>query len=275
MAYNNLIRAIAEWGAAQPDLLAGVVIGSRSRIDAPADDYSDLDVMLFTPDVSRYADDARWFEQFGTVVVKSLGSIGYGNREWIVVYGDGAKVDFALSRAAEGAATLQALIDACPHQGVLARGVLPLFDNVSPGTAIHAPSAPPVPPLTPAALEHLLTEAWLDGLKAVKSLRRGGLWQAKMRVDGDLKGRLLTLLEWDAVGIDTWHDGRFLEGWADREALAALPGTFAAYTTDDVRRALFATLDLIGVLGRRVAGRLGSAYPADAERQMRRWIEVI
>lgn len=274
MAYANLIRAIVDWGTAQPDLLAGVLIGSRARSEMPADALSDLDLILFTSDIQRFTDDADWLETFGTVLLKDLGSLGFDAWEWIVVYTNGLKVDFALAPVAERTATLQALIDAFPHQGVLARGVKPLFDKLSPGSELHAPPAPVKPAPTPEALEHMLTLAWLDGLKAAKSLRRGDLWQAKMRVDGSLKAHLLTLLEWEAEGANTWYGGRFLETWGDADSLAALPSIFAAYTLEDVRRALLATLDLISVVGRKIAARLGSEYPADTERQMRAWIDT-
>jgi aminoglycoside 6-adenylyltransferase len=94
-----------------------------------------------------------------------------------------------------------------------------------------------------------------------------------------LKQQLLTLLEWHAAvrqdGRDIWYDGRFLNEWADREALADLPSTFAAYSAEDLQRALLATLALFRRLANDTASRLGYAYPADTDQDVTARLESI
>jgi aminoglycoside 6-adenylyltransferase len=278
MNYLPLEQRIANWGMGQPEVMAGIVIGSRAREERPADEWSDLDLILFVFDHSPFISNDAWLDTFGAIWLKQLGSIGSGNWEWIVVYEGGYKVDFALALASPNAATLQDLIEGCPHQGVLSRGVRPLFSKRAYDEAISLPQRPLKPNPTPKQLDDLCASAWLDAAKALKALRRGGLWQAKQLCDVDLKKHLLALLEWHAHatrGVDTWHDGRFLESWADPRAIAALPETFAIYASDDIRRAILATMTLISWLGRETAAKLGYPYSEATETTLRGWIESI
>jgi hypothetical protein len=134
----------------------------------------------------------------------------------------------------------------------------------------------PQPP-TQAAFTALINRALFDAIKTAKFIRRNDPWRAKQLCDGDLKQLVLVMLEWHAVthAHDRWYDGRFIDEWADREALAALPDTFAVYHAADLQRALFSTLDLFRRLAHEVADRLGYAYPADADEFVTGQIQLI
>jgi len=52
---------------------------------------------------------------------------------------------------------------------------------------------------------------------------------------------MLQMMEWHARAAkgwtyDTWHNGRFLEEWADPYALKGLRETFAHYDEADIKR---------------------------------------
>jgi aminoglycoside 6-adenylyltransferase len=89
----------------------------------------------------------------------------------------------------------------------------------------------------------------------------------------------VTLLEWHARAVDptadTWHNGRFLERWADPGALAALETAFARYELRDVARALWATIDLWQGLEEETARRLGLQVTLDHADLRRRIHEVV
>jgi len=102
---------------------------------------------------------------------------------------------------------------------------------------------------------------------AAKKALRGELWVATSSCNGYLKNLLLRLIEWHPkVGgrPDTWHWGRFLERWAEREVLQALPDTIAKYTLEDVRRALIANLHFYEKFGREIATGFGYNFPEEA-----------
>jgi aminoglycoside 6-adenylyltransferase len=113
--------------------------------------------------------------------------------------------------------------------------------------------------------------------RAARLLRRGDLWRAKQACDCQLRGHLLSMLEWHALamrgpGWDTGYDGRFVARWADPRAVEALPAIFGAYEIADLKRALVATLDLYRRLAVEAAGSWGYLYPVQAHERIAGWV---
>jgi aminoglycoside 6-adenylyltransferase len=104
-----------------------------------------------------------------------------------------------------------------------------------------------------------------------RKLRRGELWVATLSCDWWLKRLLLQMIEWYMHAkrgdeYDTWHEGRFIENWADESIVNNLHSTFAHYDYSDVKSALFSTTDLYTKLARGLAERLGFQYPDQSEK---------
>ena len=282
MQYDQWEHDFIVWARTRPDIQAAVVVGSRARLDRPADEWSDLDLILFTINPSAFVVQTGWLNELGEVWVTVLNHTGH-DPEWLVMFADGLKVDFVLAAVPEGAgstADLSQWLAVSPYQGVLQRGVRTLFDRNDPQTKLilllserRIPTQPK-PDEFLAVVNHVL----LYAARTARFLRRGELWRAKQQCDCDLKQRLLTMLEWHARATkglehDTWYDGRFLEEWADPRALATLPETFATYDKEDLWRALFVTLDLFRWLAAETAEQLGYAYPTLADNRVTGWLE--
>jgi aminoglycoside 6-adenylyltransferase len=271
------VAAIADWARSRDDVRAAVVVGSQARTAAPADRWSDLDLGLFVDDPQRLADDAGWVAEFGNPVLTFLEPTAVGEGvERRVLYDDGLDVDFPLvdvSRWHELARSPEVTT-------LLSRGYFVLYDELGLKNAFAELPAPAVVerPDT-AALTVLSSDFWYHALWSAKKLRRGEVFTAKGCLDGYLKARLVTLLEWHARAVDptvdTWHEGRFLERWADPGALAALETAYARYDLRDVARALWATIDLWQGLEEETAKRLGLELELDHPDLRRRIAEVI
>ncbi|HYN88985.1 MAG TPA: aminoglycoside 6-adenylyltransferase [Ardenticatenaceae bacterium] len=283
--YTQLEQKVLAWAEALGDIRAAIVVGSRARLDHPADEWSDLDLILFTTDPAAYVTNTDWLAAIGEVWLAVLDQTGRGDPEWLVLFEGALKVDFVLAAVTDGDAgarpSVWQMMAASPYRRVFRRGVRVLFDKNAPGSQ----SSPPVPEQPPerhpsleeltALVEHVL----YDGVRAAKLLRRGDLWRAKRLCDCDLKQRLLSLIEWHARALyglerDVWHGGCFLEEWANRQALAALPATFAAYDRDDLQRGLLATLELCRRLAMETAERLGYAYPSGSDGRIMSWVRT-
>ncbi len=91
--YEALEARILAWAAAREDLLAGVVVGSRARMDGTADQWSDLDLILFTNSPQSYQQDSTWLGEFGELWAALLSHTGSGYPEWFALYAGGLKVD--------------------------------------------------------------------------------------------------------------------------------------------------------------------------------------
>lgn len=270
-AYTQLEQRVVDWALTQPAIQAVIVVGSRARSVHAADEWSDLDLVIFASDPTVYLHDSAWLNTFGTAIAAASHSFGQHDREWIAFYADGTKLDTAfLSIDPAATPTLQALLDTFPYPVVLQRGVRVLVNKTGALTELRLPEIDTPPQPDQAEFAAQFNRMWLDAIKTAKFIRRRDLWRAKQACDGDLKLHVLTMLEWQAAiqqdPRDIWYDGRFLAEWADQVALADLPATFAAYETTDLKRALFATLDIFRRLARDVAQQLGYAYPLEADR---------
>ena len=282
-AYLRLEHRFAEWASAQPAIQAVIVVGSRARSDHSADQWSDLDLVVLAGETTAYLNDTAWLNTFGSVQAAISNSFGQHDREWIVLYADGCKIDVAfLTIDPIATPTLQAMLEAFPYPNVLQRGVRVLIDKADHDTANTELRLPPlVASHLPTQAEYmaLINGMWLGAVKVAKFTRRNDLWRAKQLCDGEMKQHLLTMLEWQAAAQedqrDIWYEGRFLNEWADSQALAELPHTFAAYKGEDILRALFAMLDLFRTQAREVADRLGYIYPAGTDQFVADYLRAI
>lgn len=272
-AYEQLIERIACWAESEPDLRAVAVIGSRARSsDHPADEWSDLDLLMVAETPERYIAEHRWVTALGDPWLTFVEPTAVGaHRERRVLFAGGLDVDFALLPAtvAHQMSALQQMPDFAID--LFRRGVRILIDRdgllASMQThALSQPAAGPIAPPSQHGYLEVVNDFWYHAVWSAKHLRRGELWWAKSGCDGHLKSLLQRMLEWHAQahfgpGHDTWFRGRFLEEWIDPRARQALPQVFAHYDAADIGRALLATMDLFRWLATETGAHLEYHYP--------------
>lgn len=255
-----VLDEVAAWARERDDVRAVVLVGSRARTEEPADEHSDVDLVLFVDAPERYLRDPAWLRRFGEPLLTFVEPTGVGGfEERRVLFADGLEVDFVVLPAA-AASSLPA--------EVLRRGFRVLHDEIGLDLTTRD-EATPAPP-TQAQVDQLSHDAWYHLLWAAKKLRRGELLLAKQVCDGYLTERLVQLARWRAHGRDTWNGLRFFERWAGDDVLAALPSTFARYDAADIARALRATAELLARLEDDVTRRFGLAGPVDRAEIQRR-----
>jgi len=272
-----MTAAVADWASGREDVRALLVVGSQARANVPADRWSDLDIVLIVDDPEPYAEDPSWVSEFGRPLLTFLEDTPVGQRERRVLYETGEDVDFPLFPAT----ALEQLEQSENAAHLLARGYRMLVDRIALGERLSriAAGAEQPPPPTQHDFTQLASDVWYHALWAAKKLRRGEVFTAKGCLDGYMKARLVTLLEWHAravdPSVDTWHDGRFVERWADPGALAMLEKAYAYYDVRDVARALWETIDLWQGLEEETASRLGFELDLDHAELRRRVAEVV
>ncbi len=242
--FGPILERFRVWAEAEPAVRGAIVVGSQARTVAPADEWSDLDLVIFHDSPESLVDSPEWVHRFGPVVLTTVEETALLHmRERRVLYSDGQDVDFSVFPAA----ALTLVAESGEGLSVLARGVEVVVDKdghlASIPSAVRAASAVPAPLPDEAEFQAVVADFWYHVLWSAKKLRRGELWTAKMAMDGYLKRLLLRLIEWQAIvrrgsSVDVWHSGRFLEAWAERDTLARLPATFARYDAADLARAL-------------------------------------
>jgi aminoglycoside 6-adenylyltransferase len=261
---SGFLDDVAAWARAPHDLRAVLLVGSQARVDSPADDVSDVDLVLFVDDPERYLHDTGWLESFGEPLLTFLEPTAVGGfEERRVLFRDGLEVDFAI---------LPAPVATAPPpeaQAVLARGFSILYDGIG-LAAWEATGLTASPPPTQERLDHLSNDFWYHLLWGAKKLQRGEVLLAKQACDCYLTERIVQLVRWRAHEQDTWHGYRFFERWAGEQTREALGPTFAQYDAADIGRALRAKGELFGELEHDVAQRFGLVEPVDRGEILRR-----
>lgn len=272
--YHTLLTRITDWSELRSDVRAALLIGSRARTDHPADEWSDLDILLFVREPQVFVNSAAWVSHFGTVLLTFVERTPDGaSWERRVLYDNGLDVDFALNPA-HWLQDIAARGMSPDVADLLRRGVRVLEDKDGFVAKIQQlPLTTAAPFCQPAESEFLnvVSDFWYHSVWSIKHLRRGELWWAKSGCDGRLKTLLQQMLEWHAhatkgAGYDTWLRGRFLEEWADPRAVRQLPATFAHYDADDIARALVETMNLFRRLAVETAEHWHYTYPSTADR---------
>src|SRR5215211_3842689 len=121
MTYEELERAIVTWARRRPDIRAVVAVGSRARSEHPADEWSDLDLILLTTDAQPYANEV-WLSELGDVWVAYVEEANPGDPDVQVVFEGGVKGDFTFATIEDGDRPLSVLLEGLSFQEVLNRG---------------------------------------------------------------------------------------------------------------------------------------------------------
>lgn len=258
------IRARLMAIAAQDATLQAVIaIGSATRQNTPADEFSDLDLIIATtrPEDWLYGDmPARLGEMHISFTEPTLG----GGTERRMLYEGSLDVDLIVFTPDQLA---QAILEG-PAGWVMNRGYQVLHDTMGVAALIaqHIRPAVAFTPMGEAEFANVVNDFFFHAVWADKKLRRGEVWTAKMCIDAYLKHLLLRVIELDrCLYADVWHDGRFLDRWAGEDTKHALAECFAHYDPADMLQALLSTVRLFGRVARRAAAAHGYAYPAAAE----------
>jgi len=266
----GLLERIIDHARAEPAIRGLLLLGSRARIEHAADEWSDTDLIVLVGDPDGFLADAGWPAHFGPVAMTFIEATGHGRRERRTMYVDGTDLDLipvAVDEVRQGWADF-------PGLAVLARGFRVLHDpdGLLSDLERWVDERPPEEDWPPQVVdfESLVADFWYHAVWTARKLRRGELWVALECLDGYMKRRLLTVLEWqararDGGNADPWFGGRFLERWAEPASVAALGEAFAHYAAADVRRALRATMDLFRHQATDLSIRLELPYPARAD----------
>ncbi len=259
--YAQIKLRILELAKADEGIKAVVAIGSSTRSEVKADEYSDLDLIIATEDTEKwlYGDIP---EQLGDMKISFVEPTLGGGKERRVLYKNALDVDMIVF-------TPEQLV-AAAKEGVAGwvcnRGYTVLHDSMGVGELLgeYVRREVSYSQLTEYEYINLVNDFCFHIVWASKKILRGELWTAKMCIDAYLKNHLLKMLEMYTVNkyqSDVWHDGRFLDRWADEVIKTSLPQCFAHYDREDMIAALAETKSLFAQIAREVAELKGYAYP--------------
>ena len=270
--YFQIKSNILKYAESDDDIKAIVAIGSSTRSDVKADEYSDLDLFIIT------ANTEPWFsgeypKKFGNVNISFIENTLGGGKERRCIYDEDKDVDMILLTPEQ----FDAAVKEGVAQWVMNRGYIVLYDSMDFTSLLekHIIHRVTSPSMTENEFSNIINDFYFHNIWAYKKLKRGEIWSAKTCVDSYLKRCLLRVIELycsKVSGVDVWHDGRFLDRWADNEILSDLQKCFAHYDKDDIKRALIRTHELFARITRELAEAEGYEYPAGAEKCARAYL---
>jgi aminoglycoside 6-adenylyltransferase len=273
--YKNFEEAFKKWAEKTEDVRAAFVVGSRARIDHPADQWADLDIMMYARNHETYLSNIDWLKKFGNIWLTLTYQTSSGEPERLTLFEGGFQVDIVILPSNN---LLQMVKDKITPDSFY-RGVKILIDKDRVGhhlvPSTHKTKRPAE--IRESDFTQVINMFLFGALYVAKQIMRGELWLVKAR-EQDLKNLLLQMLEWHAktkhgIDYDVCHAGRFLEEWVDPETLVELPNTFSLYEKADSFRALRATLNLFCRLAMEIAQKLQFEYPTEVVERITNWIE--
>jgi aminoglycoside 6-adenylyltransferase len=273
---EQLLHNFLDWVGTQENIRAVALVGSAARLERPADEWSDYDLLVVAVDPQAYFRATDWLAAIGPVCCQILERNPAGEPvELRVLFEGSCDMDFIFASAEDAR---HGFPGNPMVREISQRGRRVLGDRG--GLLPEIPASPASISTTVAPSEEEFTQVvsdfWFHVAWTAKKLRRGELWTAKRCCDVYLKDLLLRMMEWEARSVcgwetDTWFDGRFLEKWALPETLAELPHVFARYDTEEVWQALEATRQMFQRIAFATAGRLAYRYPEQADAGVSTW----
>lgn len=274
--YKNIIQNFILWGSNNDNLKAAMIIGSQAREDHPADDVSDLDLIMIVDHPSYFIHSDEWLKQIGNFYISFVEDTIDGGVERRILFDNALDVDFVILPTDN----LNNIIESGITPHILSRGYRMLIDKIGIGLAVQQlPQVKqPYPVISETEFNNMVNDFWYHSVWTGKKLIRGELWTAKGCVDNYMKWKLLTLIECHAhlkngPDYETWHGGRFLEEWAEDWIVRRLSDCFSHYEKSDMIKGLLATMELFRAVALEAAEGLHYSYPEKADRYAAAWVK--
>lgn len=263
--YRDIKEKMLDLARKDEDIKAIVRIGSSTRDTVKADAYSDLDVIIATENTERwlYGD---YPEKLETVKISFVEPTLGGGKERRILYDGSLDVDMILFTPSQ----FEAAIKEGVAGWVMNRGYVVMYDSAGYSQLLEENVSREIvhTDLPESEFINMVNDFFFHTVWAAKKILRGELWSAKMCIDAYLKNYLLKMIEMYSVSkhcVDVWHDGRFLDRWAEKEILVDLEQCFAHYNKEDMVAALLSTEQLFSKLASQTAEMKSYKYPKEAQ----------
>lgn len=263
ITFDDITARFTAWAKAEKDIQAAVIIGSRARTDAPADQWSDLDIIFLTDKPDQFIHSESWLNQIHPYSITFLEKTAVGNgMERRVMFSPHLDVDFVILTPEHFSGMLQVK----EVQQVFKNGYQVLFDKTDVTSGIKVPDDLSQARAVPSKehYDQLVQDFWYHVVWVSKKMLRGELWVAKECLDSNLKYLLRTMAEWHAIAVmdqSPWHNGRFIEKWGDPRLVSSFSRIFAKYDRKDMLQAMKESTDIFRLLATETGTALRYPYP--------------
>lgn len=273
--YDDIINNLIKYGETSELVKAEVLIGSQARQSNCADEYSDMDVILFVTDIDFFLNSDEWINFLGKYYISFVEKTVSGGMERRVFFENAMDADFIFLQA-DDMSRLDELAE------IVSRSYKILLDKTNFTDIISrvAKSDKPFSVPSESELQNLINEFWFHVIWAAKKVMRGELWSAITCVDGHMKEMLLKMTEYYSLALhgsdyDTWHSGRFIEQWAEPWVVKEFENIYAGYSDKDIMKAISTTMNLFRKIAIETADKWDYQYPVISGKYATEWFRNI
>lgn len=264
---KRIMQNVFEYIHSSGDIKAAVVVGSQVRRNLPADQYSDLDIIIVITHPEHLLDSNDWLKHIAEYHISFIEDTFWGGKERRVMFDNGNDVDFIILNE-EQANEIKTPADTA----IFMRGFQVIKDEIGISRFLERIDYRENRRLlSEAEFMNLINDFWFHSIWTAKKILRGELLTAKYCLDTYMKRLLLKMVEEYTLlyreGRDVWYNGRFIEKWADQQILEKLRLCYAKYDSEDMIYALYETMCLFQFVSEQAALKESYQSPDDAASQ--------
>lgn len=270
---NKIINNFIKFANTQKNIIAVILFGSYAREDHKADKNSDIDFYIIAKNISEYIHNNDWLNRIGKYHFNFTEETFASNIEKRVLFEDMKDADFIFCKINNFFDETNLSIT----QEIFQRGYKVLIDKNNILSNFEVPLYRSTQ-YSPNKILNDINDYFFHSAWAIKKLSRGETWSAMNCLNCYMKDKLLSMIETYTIIIsdpqknNLWHNGRFIEKWANKNILTKLDNCFAQYNINKIKKALISNLELYDFLAKCVAQKLDLKYPEKEIQILKNWL---
>jgi hypothetical protein len=274
MHQEAIIDKLRQWAGRNKDIAYVIISGSLSRQIMGADEYSDIDVYIFSRNVKYYEQTGDWVAQIAPPLFCYQELVVNGLTDKKIFFPGGVTMDitFLDSRLLSWLYHYVRLKDRKILYAAIPTFLKKIIDNkilyftrhINRGFYCMVDKGDYHKKLVYIEqkcryqhethfnlqrVDYIVMKFWHHAWFMAVKLHRGNYFSAKMEYDNGLKHSLVYLMEMQAKTVkgknfDTWVNGRYVEKWGDPYVVSRLPYIYGRYEPVDAWNSLMETISL-------------------------------
>lgn len=281
LEYDRLQATIRDWGQNNREIIGILIIGSRAKPNPLTDRLSDLDLIVFTDDSSKFIEDSSWIAKIDKPWLSILSQTERGDPEWVVIFYGGLKADFVFSEAAADS-NVDQLVQETVYRFVLDQGYTILYEKNSskPYPRYYEPAdANQSSTVTAISPKGSIDEVLYYGYQVTRYAARNDLWRASQSF-AELRNRLLILIEWQTqktggANLLIQYEGRNILQWVDPIIKPDLEKLFPGFSQPQLLQGVEDSLKVLEYLASTISEGNEETLPYSEQRELINFIRSI
>ncbi len=267
---KEVYKQILEFAKREDKIRGVILIGSRVNSNAPVDMFQDYDVVMVTKDADYYKENKGWMKQFGETVIVQHNINEDKSHIYLMLFTDLVRIDMIflpleVVNTLEEDSLIKVLLDKDNR--------LPKYDK--PSEKSYYVKRP-----TEKEFDYEVNEFFWCLNNVAKGIYRDELVYVKMMYEWIVKKPLIKMIKWH-IGVN--YDfkvnpgklGKWFKRYLSHDLYELLKKTYSGDDYDEIWDSIFASCQLMRIVGQQVAHNLGFQYPISDDEMTVKYLEAV